>query len=1643
MIENLPSKKLKNIWQHHFGASIKEIDGEFNFLYYNQLPRIAYIRNGNKDAIKGYFLDKNLFIQPPIWVINSNDDSLTILKYMNDTYSVHLNEIDWDEVKHSRPIQITENLARIIVKGICNRNSRWLFGENSELSKAAIRAIPRIFPESTTLIYELIQNAFDAKATSVKIEINKKSFNFYHDGNNFTESDTNAISFVNLSIKDKDKVGFMGIGFKSAFEASHRPEIHSSPFHFRFDSSTEGGLILPKFIKPKNINKPFSTLIHIPFKSETEYQTIKNELVPRENLESKIGFSKKTFLHLVKEKTDGVLDGITKVETPYTDFRIERGELFNSFIIKDENDQQELWLRFEREIRPDPNEIKNFLDARQIKNEELEKEGWNEIVSLLIPVEYKDTNYQPNLKYNGELNAYLPTKIMTNLNFDVQGNFIVNATRNQLKQISGDWNRALFKQIGSLLIDILEWCKSHRTDTEINILSFYDLIPDWNKIDFLPEDVLDEIKSLFSLLFNSKALIPTGTQKIRFEKASNCIIVDNLLIDLFGKKTIEYFTGKKIVHVNLSDFARGVLKDNTNIDEFDFYRLTDILSKRDWFNRTPKLVTRQAYNKWLSKLYSYLNENLPTYVFNEDYQEKINKILNCYIFPIDWSQTENRYNFTKFIFRNKKIYRLKPDQSQLPLSAFQNKIRILNQSFENYIRGRAGKLKEDEKNFIEGSRKLLDKLDITFLEPSTIVKDFFNPLFDDVDNYEMDVIVDYTAFICKHLSDVKRAHLKPNLLLLNKNGKFKKPKELFFGEKFGFSDINKFFGNDKGEIFLSEKYLEKKAISTDEWIDLFTYMGVNYYFPCKTPIKSVYPFEFKKIVSSEFKIPDPRAGYINENFPGDKYLLLDKDFREVVRIRLDEIEELPVKVKKDCMRAFLRILDKNWDKKYSSMLYSKVKYYEFRQRADSYPREKITDSYTKFAKYLLDGYWVPASNSDDLRNPKDVVRATDENISLFDEGVILCEEIIKSQNLTNFLPFQLTPENITSLHRLIHLKNIKNRDLDRYKELYSTIYEDIQNKVISATEIQKGFIENKLVYANADFWSPQEVMFRPPQALQLYLPQLNEIYPDMEDFFCNILGCDIDEPSIDKILHYFMNFLWITDRGMDDNLRASVLFCYRRLLHFINEQDKENYLKAELWNEYINNCKVFCRDTGWVHINTEKPIIYLDIHKYEEKFLNCNKINIESHFRQLNRDTNDLAPLLELLNINSASRAITEEIKTPDKNIYSNTSKIEKNIDILLESIITVLKNMYSDSNKKERTQINRFIEELEEFKRYRKVVYKTTKITSSIFLGGEELFKVNKSCHMTLNGNLLDILVSDQIRLIYGAFSSEFCEVLETNILPGNIERLIQSLIDRNVGNIEDNFKRSLHNFFMEIGFSDNGGTDEVADTYSTDEDDELTDEEIDEDDTSEEDYTSDKENKKKYEELVEPLDYDNMDISTINGNQINVVDDEKTSGNKKRKRRTGRHFTPNTYSQEDGDRGEEIVIKKEKVRLGKIGLDKYISDIYHISQKNRTHPWDIESFDLDDGGNVIPIRIEVKATSDPYNLVFPMSEGELKSALDTDNPKGKYMIYRVFNVRSSNPSIVRYDFYDMFSKKLIDFKNKDFYIKLPESNLNGGDEQ
>ncbi|GAI26184.1 unnamed protein product, partial [marine sediment metagenome] len=119
--------------------------------------------------------------------------------------------------------------------------------------------------------------------------------------------------------------------------------------------------------------------------------------------------------------------------------------------------------------------------------------------------------------------------------------------------------------------------------------------------------------------------------------------------------------------------------------------------------------------------------------------------------------------------------------------------------------------------------------------------------------------------------------------------------------------------------------------------------------------------ELKERVNNEIHLPEPRVGYINEDFPGDKYLILDTEFSDIVKARLEEIKAMPLKLKKNSMCAFLKILDQYWDKEYSTNIFINVKYYEYGQWEDSSPRQQTTNIHTKFAEYLLNENWVPAT----------------------------------------------------------------------------------------------------------------------------------------------------------------------------------------------------------------------------------------------------------------------------------------------------------------------------------------------------------------------------------------------------------------------------------------------------------------------------------------------------------------------------------------------------------------------------------------------------------------------------------------------------------------------------------------------------------
>ena len=97
-----------------------------------------------------------------------------------------------------------------------------------------------LYSDKVHFIYELLQNAEDARATEVQFVLNADRLEFEHNGDRlFNIKDVESITTIGSSTKadtkadDVTSIGEFGIGFKAVFAYTSTPEIESGNFHFR------------------------------------------------------------------------------------------------------------------------------------------------------------------------------------------------------------------------------------------------------------------------------------------------------------------------------------------------------------------------------------------------------------------------------------------------------------------------------------------------------------------------------------------------------------------------------------------------------------------------------------------------------------------------------------------------------------------------------------------------------------------------------------------------------------------------------------------------------------------------------------------------------------------------------------------------------------------------------------------------------------------------------------------------------------------------------------------------------------------------------------------------------------------------------------------------------------------------------------------------------------------------------------------------------------------------------------------------------------------------------------------------------------------------------------------------------------------
>jgi len=94
--------------------------------------------------------------------------------------------------------------------------------------------LSELYPDNAHFIYEILQNAEDARATTVNFSLQTDRLVVTHDGAEFSLDDIESITSIGQSTKKDDEtlIGKFGVGFKAVFAYTTRPEVRSGQFNF-------------------------------------------------------------------------------------------------------------------------------------------------------------------------------------------------------------------------------------------------------------------------------------------------------------------------------------------------------------------------------------------------------------------------------------------------------------------------------------------------------------------------------------------------------------------------------------------------------------------------------------------------------------------------------------------------------------------------------------------------------------------------------------------------------------------------------------------------------------------------------------------------------------------------------------------------------------------------------------------------------------------------------------------------------------------------------------------------------------------------------------------------------------------------------------------------------------------------------------------------------------------------------------------------------------------------------------------------------------------------------------------------------------------------------------------------------------------
>lgn len=293
------------------------------------------------------------------------------------------------------------------------------------------------YDKRTHFLYEVLQNAEDALrrregeggSRCVRFALTRKALRISHFGAPFTESDVRGVCGINASNKDLTSIGRFGIGFKSVYAFTDRPEVYSGDEAFSI-----ADYVLPGAI-PSQPRELGETLIILPLRDTdgSAFDEIAGGL-------RTLGAEALLFLKHVEEivwSAEGVDDGTYR--------RITTGKGF----------RREVELLTAGAAGADSRREPYLLFSRDVKNEGLVV-GQAE---LAFRIESLEGQRSVRPIADARLAVFFPTVLPTHTGFLIQGPYQTTPSRDNIPA-DKPWNASLAAFTGDLLVDVLEHLKA-------------------------------------------------------------------------------------------------------------------------------------------------------------------------------------------------------------------------------------------------------------------------------------------------------------------------------------------------------------------------------------------------------------------------------------------------------------------------------------------------------------------------------------------------------------------------------------------------------------------------------------------------------------------------------------------------------------------------------------------------------------------------------------------------------------------------------------------------------------------------------------------------------------------------------------------------------------------------------------------------------------------------------------------------------------------------------------------------------------------------------------------------------------------------------------------------------------------------------